>query len=107
MGRFSYSVTATLPDRETADRFLAWLADGHIEDVIRGGAISGHAVRLDDSGGRIRIEARYLFESRDAYEAYNAGPAVALRAEGVEKFGDAGVSFERRTGTVAYESGGA
>jgi hypothetical protein len=111
MGGFHYSVTATLPDKATADRFADWLTGGHIADVIAGGALSGRMIRLDDDpgtgagGGPIRIETQYLFASRKAYDAYAAGPAVALRAEGVAKFGDAGVAFERRTGPVAYGAG--
>ena len=107
MERFFYSVTATLPDEPTAARFLAWFAEGHIDDVIKGGAESGQAIRLDSSDDGIRVEARYLFADRAAYEAYDAGPAIALRAEGAERFGGAGVRFERRTGLVAYESGNA
>ena len=98
---FHYSVTATLPDEPTAARFIDWLADGHIADVVEAGAERGCVVRLDPTDeAPIRVEARYEFASRAAYEAYSAGPAVALRAEGVEKFGDAGVAFERRTGEI-------
>jgi hypothetical protein len=99
MAEFYYSVTATLPDEPTAQRFIDWLAHGHIADVVKAGARSGRAIRLDPGGdAAIRVETQYVFASRAAYEAYDAGPAVALRAEGVEKFGDAGVAFERRTG---------
>ena len=105
MTGFHYSVTATLPDEATAERFMAWLVEGHIADVVEGGARSGHAIRLDSESGEIRIESRYLFPSREAYDAYCEGPALALRAEGVEKFGNAGVSFERRAGQIALSVG--
>lgn len=101
MSEFHYSVTATLPDEATAGRFIAWLAEGHIADVVRAGALRGRLIRLDaDERGAIRVEAQYAFADRRTYVAYCDGPAVALRAEGVEKFGHAGVQFERRTGEV-------
>ena len=107
MKPFHYSVTATLPDTATADRFGEWLAGGHIADVIEGGAESGRMIRLDDEDGRIRIETQYVFASRASYEAYCAGPAAVLRAEGVEKFGNSGVAFERRTGEILASNPGA
>ncbi|MFG0257487.1 MAG: DUF4286 family protein [Phycisphaerales bacterium JB043] len=98
MARLHYEVTATLPDEETATRFIRWLLDGHLDDVIRGGAISAEAIRLD--GEEYRVLSRYTFESRAAFNAYESGPAIALRAEGVELFGNAGVTFDRRVGEI-------
>ena len=64
MSSFYYSVTATFPDRATADSFIAWLVEGHIADVIRGGAESGRVIALDgepteDGGASIRVETQY------------------------------------------------
>lgn len=72
MTRFHYSVTATLPDEPTAARFIDWLANGHIADVVEAGAERGCVVRLDPTDDApIRVEARYEFASRAAYEAYS------------------------------------
>ncbi|MCA9293728.1 MAG: DUF4286 family protein [Phycisphaerales bacterium] len=102
-----YTVTAECPDEATAIAFLAWLVNGHLADVIRAGnAESAEAVRFDPlpndpPGAPIRCEARYVFPSRAAFEAYDAGPAKALRAEGAAKFAEArGVQFSRRVGLL-------
>lgn len=105
MTKFYYSVTVTAPNHETAVRFEAWLVNGHIADVIKGGAESGRVIRLEAGDtGSIRLETQYIFADRAAYQAYCDGPAIALRAEGVEKFGNAGVLFERRTGEIAFDT---
>lgn len=96
MAKVSYCVTATLPDEATAREYLGWLLDGHIEGVLVGGAERAAVVRLD--GDPIRIESRYVFPSRDAMAAYEAGPAKPLREAGARRFGERGVSFERRVG---------
>lgn len=100
-----YTVTAECPDEATARDFLAWLVDGHLADVLRvGKAESAEAVRLDQASGAsaeapIRIESRYVFSSRAAFDAYDRGPAKALRAEGIALFAEArNVKFLRRTG---------
>lgn len=96
MAKVSYCVTATLPDEATAGEYLDWLLGGHIEGVLVGGAERAEVVRLD--GEPIRIESRYVFPSRQAMADYEAGPAIPLREDGKRRFGDRGVSFERRVG---------
>ncbi|MFG0275859.1 MAG: DUF4286 domain-containing protein [Phycisphaerales bacterium] len=96
MAKVSYCVTATLPDEATAREYLDWLLGGHIEGVLVGGAERAAVVRLD--GPPIRIESRYVFPSREAMAAYEAGPAIPLREDGKRRFGDRSVTFERRVG---------
>lgn len=100
-----YTVTCALPSEAECARYLAWLEDDHLNDVVRGGALSGEAVRLD--GDAIVVETRYRFASREAFAAYEAGPAEALRAEGREKFGEGTrITFTRSVGEVRVRRGG-
>ncbi len=87
----------------TAREFVDWLANSHVRAVIRGGASGATIVRLD--GGPIRVETRYLFPSRQAFGAYERDHAPALREDGVRRFGDRGVIFERRVGEVVLSEG--
>ncbi|MEY3143572.1 MAG: hypothetical protein RLY21_2065 [Planctomycetota bacterium] len=86
--RFLYAVRSRFTNREVRADFIAWLAGGHLADVVRAGAIDAELVEFEpetaDAIGD--VESRYHFASREAYEAYASGPAVALRAEGMAKF---------------------
>jgi hypothetical protein len=78
-----YSVRAEFADTATRDRYVQWLRDGHCLAVVRqGGALSGEVTVLDDGA----VESRYLFTSRDDFDAYQTGPAVQLRAESAQLF---------------------
>jgi hypothetical protein len=97
MSKIVYSVTATIPDAASAEEYVQWLVDGHVEGVLLGGAETGEVVRLD--GDPIRVETRYVFPSREAFNAYEAGPAAELRADGKRRFpAERGFQFERRVG---------
>ncbi len=102
MPKLFYAVTATIGDAALRDEYVGWLTGGHIEAVIAGGAESARLVVLDGDGPA-RVETQYVFPSRDVFEAYQAGPAVPLREDGVRRFGGRGVVFERRIGEVAAE----
>jgi hypothetical protein len=94
-----YSVHAEFADEATRENYLDWLRDGHALAVVReGGALSAE-VTLLDSGA---VESRYLFESRAAFDAYEAGPGVPLRADGARLFpADSGVRTTRILGVRA------
>jgi hypothetical protein len=78
-----YSVRAEFTDPATRERYLDWMRGGHCLAVVReGGAMSGEVTVLEDG----TVESRYVFGSRSAYEAYEAGPGVALRADGAIRF---------------------
>lgn len=102
MTRILYVVTATLPDEATAREYVAWLEDGHVDQVINGGAHSGMIVRLDGAAGeRPRVETHYVFSTREMFDQYVAKHAPALRAEGLKKFpAERGIVFERRLGEI-------
>lgn len=100
MTAIAYTVTAILPDEPTARAYLEWLEDGHVDAVIEGGAHSAMIVRVEDPPGPARVEVRYLFSTRDAFERYVRDHAPALRAAGLERFGPMRVRFERTVGRV-------
>lgn len=107
MPRIAYIVRATCESVQQRGRFLSWLAPDHVEAVKRGGAESVR-IRLYDPespGGRPAVETEYTFPSRKAFETYLRDHAPALRADAQKHFPpDSGVTFERRTGEVCYES---
>ena len=105
-----YAVTARLPSSELAVEYLDWLGSGgHLQAVIDGGASSACAVRLDpaphESAMPVRIMSLYTFPSREAFAAYERDHAPALRADGVARFGDRGIEFERTTGEIVTALG--
>jgi hypothetical protein len=92
-----YSVRMEAPSHEVFDEIVAWLTDDHAGDVVRAGAIDASVVRLD--ADPLAVEVRYRFASREAFAAYEAGPALVLRAEGRERFGpERGVRMSRTIG---------
>lgn len=109
--RILYMVAATLPDEATAREYIAWLEDGHIDQIVgagaeggevSGGAHSGMIVRIDTPPGeRPRVETHYVFSTRENYDRYIASRAPALRAEGLKRFPpERGIVFERRVGEI-------
>lgn len=99
-----YSVHSEFADEQTRQRYLDWLTGGHAQALItEGGALRAEVTQLDDGS----VETRYLFASREAFAAYEAGPAARLRADGAAKFPpSSGVRSTRRTGDLAgvYDS---
>jgi hypothetical protein len=90
-----YTVAVTFPDVATADAWRAWLRNGHVADVMAGGAVAAEVVRVD---GGLRYEVRYRFPSREAFERYERDHAPRLRAEGRSKFPpERGIAYERAT----------
>ena len=106
---FRYVVTAILLNQELATEYASWIQGGHMQDVVNlGGATSAEMVVLDSSDGRVHVQSSYLFPSRAAYDAYQVGAAVALRAEGKLLWVDTGkvVEWIRQTGEVYFSYGG-
>lgn len=102
MAQIAYTVRALCPDAPTAQEYLAWLKGGHIQEVIRGGALSAALIRLDDQPGcPSRVEVRYQFADRAALDRYLTQFAPALRADGLKRFPpERGVAFERTVGEI-------
>ena len=106
MPEVAYTVIATLPDEPTLREYVAWLMGGHIQAIVRGGATSaeviGPAPSATNGPGMIfRVESRYIFPTPEAFAAYEAVHAPALRADGITRFGGRpGISFARSVGVV-------
>jgi hypothetical protein len=101
MSGIAYTVIATLPDEAARAEYIAWLEDGHVDAVIRAGAHSGLIARVIDPPAPPQVETRYIFSTRELFEAYLRDAAPALRAQGLQRFGPArGVRFERRIAEV-------
>ncbi|MFO0596680.1 MAG: hypothetical protein U0228_15290 [Myxococcaceae bacterium] len=97
---FTYSVNAKFERPELAKEWVDWLQRGHLQAVIDAGAREAMLVQL----GPLEFEARYRFTDEAAFRAYEAGPAVPLRAEGVAKFPPSrGVVMTRSLGPVLDE----
>jgi hypothetical protein len=94
-----YTVTVTLPDEETAVRWLAWMRAGHAAEVLAGGATAAEIVRCD--GPVIEYEVRYNFPSREAFDRYERESAPRLRKEALKQFpSEDGIHYHRATGVV-------
>ncbi len=112
MKQFLYIVNAVMPDDATRQRYIDWLANGHVQQVIAGGALWGEIIDLSESGrspgsvaageGEVGVvQTRYGFASREAYDRYVEQSASRLRAEGLALFGpDSGVRFFRQLGEL-------
>ena len=94
-----YTVTATLPDANLAEEWLAWLRSGHIADVLAGGAMSAEIIALDQPP--LTFEVRYRFPNRQAFDHYEQEIAPRLRAEGLKRFPpEKGIIYRRSVGEV-------
>lgn len=97
--RILYTVTATLPDEETAQEYVAWLEDGHVDQVVAAGAHSGMIVRLE--GSPIRVRTLYVFATRETFDRYVERAAPALRADGLKRFPpERAIAFAREIGEI-------
>ena len=97
-------MTCTFQNDALADEWLAWQKEMHLADVLAAGAQSAQVTRLD--GSPPRIEVRYLFESREAFNTYEREHAPRLRNEGLKEFPlDRGLSYVRGVGTVVETQG--
>ena len=97
MSQIAYTVACSFSRPEVAEGWLAWLSEKHLADVCAGGAVEARVVRMD--GEPLRYEVRYLFASRDAFDAYLRDHAPGLKAEGLEKFPlDLGLAYQRTVG---------
>jgi hypothetical protein len=98
----TYTVVASFSDPMVANEFVTWLEAGHLAQVLRGGARAAEVIRLTPQEGElVQIEVRYRFDSRSAFERYEAVSAPALRADGAKRFGpQRGVQMRRTVGEV-------
>ncbi len=104
---FSYVVRTAIRDANVFDGFVRWLRERHLDDVCAAGAVNAELVVLDtEVGDPMVVEARYRFESRDAFRVYERDHAPRLRTEGLAELarlvgvGGRDVTFARSTGQV-------
>ena len=102
-----YMVTATLPSEAVAEEYVAWLRDGHVAQVIAGGARTGMIVRLDvEAGGLARVMTQYVFASRTAFDQYVRQHAPALGGGGLRRCGaETGGRLGGAVGEVGWGGG--
>src|SRR5262245_2656312 len=99
MAVIAYTVAATFEDAALAEEWLRWLHEGHIANVLAGGATDAEVVALD--GSIKSFEVRYHFRSREDFARYERDHAPRLRAEGLQKFPpERGVTYRRSVGEV-------
>jgi uncharacterized protein DUF4286 len=96
--RVLYEVTAILRDEDVARRWVRWILDEHIADVVRAGASRGRLLRIDDAPHTYVVQ--YEFASRDSLDDYLANHATRLRTEGARRFDANEVTYQRRTAAI-------
>ncbi len=104
---FRYTVGCTFSPQAVHsgidEKWLSWLRQGHIQDVIDGGAQGGEVVAMDCDEGR-QYEVRYFFPDRAAFEKYQQLHAPQLRDEGLKKFPlELGLAYHRTTGQMLFQ----
>lgn len=100
-----YQVSASIVSKADCDAYLDWLRDGHVADVVAAGAQSGTVAVEAGAFAGYTVVCSYVFASAEAFATYEAGPASALRAEGIALFGpESGrsLTWSRFVGEVVY-----
>jgi len=102
-GPVRYTVTAEFDDRAVLDEWIAWLRDGHLAEVLAGGAEHAEVILLDrEPDAAFAAEVRYRFRDRGSLASYLRDHAPRLREEGLRRFPPSrGVRYRRTTGEVA------
>ena len=100
----AYTVACTFVNEALAEEWIAWLREEHLAEVIEAGALDATVVKMD--GDPVRVEVRYRFESREAFNAYERDHAPRLRQAGLAKFPlNLGLSYIRSVGEVVDTQG--
>lgn len=108
MTRLIYTVLAEFNDSAICDEFIDWLADDHAPKVIEAGARTAEVTRLDPDTPEnpYRVEVRYRFSDRKAFNQYLENGAPRLREEGLARFApERGVRMSRCIGELCLEIG--
>lgn len=108
MPQISYTVSVTIRHETKEKEWLEWMENGHIQDVIAGGAAGAEIIRLErddkDTPGAT-YEIRYTFASREVFDTYLERHAPRLRQEGLERFPpEDGFTYRRSVGNIIAQS---
>ncbi len=106
MTEISYTVRCSFSQdcpMSVTQSWLAWLENGHIQDVIDGGAMSGKVFEIDvvniTPECHRQFEIRYRFPDRVTFDTYERETAPGLRDEGLAKFPlSKGLTYQRTVG---------
>ena len=102
----AYTVCTTFQDSSLADQWITWLREGHVAQVLAGGATDALIIELDQPEVARSFEVRYYFSSMQSFENYEKNHAPALRAEGLKLFPvEKGVTYRRSVGRVIEHMG--
>jgi hypothetical protein len=97
MSRIVYTVTVSFTGEELVNSWMDWMQDGHVAEVLAGGATAAEIVRLDLP--EPTFDVHYRFPSREAFAAYERDHAPRLRADGLRRFPvEKGVTYKRTLG---------
>ncbi len=103
MYRYTVKCTFTSGDADLIESWLEWLKNGHIADVMRGGASGAEVILMNVE--LPTFEIRYRFPAKASFEQYLAEHAPRLRDEGLSKFPlELGLAYERSDGQVVFET---
>lgn len=95
----AYTVGVTFHDPGLVEDWLRWLREGHIAEVLAGGATDAEILEVE--GPEPSFEVRYHFPSQLTFAAYEREHAPRLRAEGLQRFPtEKGVTYRRSVALV-------
>ncbi len=100
---FLYIVRCTFEPgtADVAQRWLNWLREIHLSEVLAAGAISADVIQI--SNDLERYEIHYRFASEVDFSRYERDQAPSLRADGLSRFPlSLGLAYERRAGTILF-----
>jgi hypothetical protein len=102
--RVKYTVFATIRSKEVVTEYIEWLNAGHAQALIDLGALSAEVVIVEtEEGEDFKVEASYIYPSREALQAYFDGPAATLRVDGKTRWMDTGkITFARSVSTIQF-----
>lgn len=105
MTKVRYTVTGTLASKDTLSEYVDWLKGGHIQALVAAGALSAEVDVLEtEENENVKVEATYVFPSRESLQAYFDGPAAELREDGKVRWVDTGkISFSRKIAAIQFE----
>lgn len=95
-----YEVTAICASSDIRARYLAWMRDEHVDDLLRvDGCLECRIAILSD----LKTRAEYLFLSEEHLNKYLHEIAPKLRLEVRKHFTEQDIKFERSQSEIAYE----